>query len=100
MEVLSLVEEWAENAKDAQGRKLRKDGLCALVGVVSLPREIEDDFPQFAEDTLVWLKQKYGDRLKSVVVHDDCTGSDYLDTVLQLRPPFAWHKPDGLRGVT
>jgi len=29
-----------------------------------------------------------------------CTGTDYLDTVLQLRPPFAWHKPDGLRGVT
>jgi hypothetical protein len=29
-----------------------------------------------------------------------CTGSDYLDTVLQLRPPFSWHKPDGLRGVT
>jgi hypothetical protein len=26
-----------------------------------------------------------------------CTGSDYLDTVLQLRPPFAWHQPDGLR---
>ena len=71
MEVLPLVEEWAENAKDAQGRKLRKDGLCALVGVASLPREMEDDFPQFAEDTLIWLKQKYGDRLKSVVVHDD-----------------------------
>ena len=29
-----------------------------------------------------------------------CTGSHYLDTVLQLRRPFAWHKPDGLRGVT
>jgi hypothetical protein len=29
-----------------------------------------------------------------------CIGPDYLDTVLQLRPPFAWHKPDGLRGVT
>jgi len=29
-----------------------------------------------------------------------CTGSDCLDTVLQLRPPFAWHKPDGLRRVT
>lgn len=71
MEVLPLVEEWAENAKDAQGRKLRKDGLCALVGVASLPREMEDDFPQFAEDTLIWLKQKYGDRLKSVAVHDD-----------------------------
>jgi len=29
-----------------------------------------------------------------------CTGSNYLDTVLQLRLPFAWHRPDGLRGVT
>ncbi|WP_374476428.1 transposase family protein [Zoogloea sp.] len=29
-----------------------------------------------------------------------CTGSVCLDTVLQLRLPFAWHKPDGLRGVT
>ena len=29
-----------------------------------------------------------------------CTGSDCLDTVLQLRLPFGWHKPDGLRGVT
>jgi hypothetical protein len=28
------------------------------------------------------------------------TGSDYLDTGLQLRPPFAWHKAAGLRGVT
>lgn len=71
MEVLQMVEDWAENAKDAQGRRLRKDGLCALVGVASLPREMEDDFPQFAEDTLTWLKEKYGDRLKSVVVHDD-----------------------------
>ena len=71
MEVLPMVEEWAENAKDAQGRRLRKDGLCALVGVASLPREMEDDFQQFAEDTLAWLKEKYGDRLKSVVVHDD-----------------------------
>lgn len=71
MEVLPMVEDWADNAKDAQGRKLRKDGLCSLVGVASLPREMEDDFPQFAEDTLDWLKEKYGDRLKSVVVHDD-----------------------------
>ena len=29
-----------------------------------------------------------------------CTGSDCLDTLLQLRPPFAWHKPGGLQGVT
>jgi hypothetical protein len=69
--VLPLINEWADQAKDSQGRKLRKDGNCVLIGVVSLPREMENDFPQFAEDTLAWLKEKYGDRLKSVVVHND-----------------------------
>lgn len=71
LEVLAIAEEWAETAKDARGHKLRKDGNVALVGVASLPREMEDDFPKFAEDTLVFLKEKYGDRLKSVVIHDD-----------------------------
>ena len=28
-----------------------------------------------------------------------CTGSHCLDTVLQLRRPFAWHKPGGLHRV-
>ena len=69
--VLLIMKEWADQAKDAQGRKLRKDGHCVLIGVASLPREMEDNFPEFAEDTLVWLKEKYGDRLKSVVVHND-----------------------------
>jgi O-acetyl-ADP-ribose deacetylase len=32
--------------------------------------------------------------------HSICTGSDCLDTVLQVRPPFLWHKPGGLREVT
>ncbi|MFT7724001.1 MAG: plasmid recombination protein [Roseateles sp.] len=71
MEVLPMIEEWAEQTTDARGHKLRKDGLCVLIGVASLPREMEDSFPEFAESTLAWLKQKYGDRLKSVVVHDD-----------------------------
>ena len=71
MEVLPLAEEWADQAKDARGYKVKKDGNVALVGVASLPREMEDDFPEFAEVTLKFLKEKYGDRLKSVVVHDD-----------------------------
>ena len=71
MEVLALAEEWADQAKDARGYKMKKDGNVALVGVASLPREMEDDFPEFAEATLKFLKEKYGDRLKSVVVHDD-----------------------------
>lgn len=70
-EVLPIINEWADQATDARGHKLRKDGLCVLIGVASLPREMEDNFPQFAEDTLIYLKNKYGDRLKSVVVHDD-----------------------------
>lgn len=70
-DVLPIIDEWAENSKDAQGRKLRKDGNCVLIGVASLPREMEDNFPEFAEDTLIWLKEKYGDRLKSVVYHND-----------------------------
>lgn len=69
--VLPIMNQWADQAKDAQGRKLRKDGHCILIGVASLPRSMEDNFPEFAEDTLIWLKEKYGDRLKSVVVHDD-----------------------------
>ena len=71
MEILPMIDEWADQAQDAQGRKLRKDGHCVLVGVVSLPRSMEDQFPDFAEDTLAWLKEKYGDRLKSVVYHND-----------------------------
>lgn len=70
-DVLPIMNEWADQAKDAQGRKLRKDGNCVLIGVASLPRAMEDQFPEFAEDTLEWLKEKYGDRLKSVVVHND-----------------------------
>lgn len=71
MEVLPIAEEWAENTKDSRGYKMKSDGNVALVGVASLPREMEDDFPEFAEATLKFLKEKYGDRLKSVVVHDD-----------------------------
>lgn len=71
MEVLPLAEEWADQAKDSRGYKMKSDGNVALVGVASLPREMEDDFPEFAEVTLKFLKEKYGDRLKSVVVHDD-----------------------------
>jgi hypothetical protein len=71
MDVLPMIHEWADQAKDAQGRKLRKDGLCVLVGVASLPREMESNFDDFARDTVKWLQEKYGDRLKSVVVHND-----------------------------
>ena len=43
------------------------------------------------------LYETYKLRAKPLV---ECTGSDCLDTVLQLRPPCARRGPDGLRGVT
>src|SRR5476649_2523610 len=36
-EVESKANEWAASSTDAIGRKLRKDGLCLLAGVISAP---------------------------------------------------------------
>lgn len=63
--------EWAEQATDDKGRKLRKDGHCLLAGVISLPKEMESEWPEFSKLSLKYLKQKYGDRLKAVVGHHD-----------------------------
>lgn len=30
---------WADISKDPTGRKIRKDGICLLAGVISYPRE-------------------------------------------------------------
>ena len=62
---------WAEVSKDELGRKLRKDGLCMLAGVVSLPHERQQDWPQLRDDTVKYLQQRYGDRLKCVIEHTD-----------------------------
>lgn len=63
--------EWAEQAKDEKGRKLRKDGHCLLAGVISLPNERASEWAEFSKASLKYLKQKYGDRLKAVVGHHD-----------------------------
>lgn len=54
---------------------------------------------RIAKSARLALESKTG---KTVVSGENylCTGSDCLDTLLQLRPPFAWHRPDGLQGVT
>lgn len=70
-EAAKLAHEWADAATDAKGRKLRRDGLALLAGVVSLPAEQAEDWPRFREATVAWLKQQYGPRLRSVVEHTD-----------------------------
>lgn len=73
---LEKVEEeatkWAEQAKDAQGRNLRKDGHCLLAGVVSLPAGTPtEEWKSFKADAVKWLKNEYGERLRSVIEHKD-----------------------------
>lgn len=64
--------EWAASMTDAKGRKLRKDALCLVAGVVSMP---DDTTPQawesFRSDAVEHLKAKYGDRLQTVIEHTD-----------------------------
>lgn len=70
-EAVQLAHEWAETVRDAKGRKLRSDAHALLAGVASLPAERAADWDDFKFDTLDWLKQRYGDRLRSVVEHTD-----------------------------
>ena len=70
-EAAKQAEDWANAATDAKGRKLRRDGLALAAGVVSLPSEQAKDWPRFREATVAWLKQQYGERLRSVVEHTD-----------------------------
>ena len=69
--VENLADDWASQSKDACGRKIRKDGLIMLAGVASIPRDHEQNFEEFTAATVLYLREKYGDRLKSVVSHDD-----------------------------
>ena len=66
-----LAHDWADSSQDAKGRKLRADGLALAAGVVSLPAEQRQDWPRFREATVAWLRQQYGERLRSVVEHTD-----------------------------
>lgn len=70
-EAVKAARVWAAKATDAIGRKLRKDGLCMLCGVVSVPRNAEIDFTAFKRETIQFLMQQYGKRLLSVIEHQD-----------------------------
>lgn len=70
-EAAKLAQDWADSSQDAKGRKLRADGLALAAGVVSLPAEQAKDWPRFREATVAWLREQYGERLRSVVEHTD-----------------------------
>lgn len=70
----------AEEARDAMGRKLRKDAPVMLAGVLSYPVAVADmderartDYDAWEARSLRWLSGRYGDTLASVVRHEDET---------------------------
>lgn len=71
MEAAEMAEQWASTAVDGRGHALRADGLAMAAGVASLPAEQAEDWPRFREATVAWLREQYGERLRSVVEHTD-----------------------------
>lgn len=72
LEVLEQTcESWSASMTDAKGRKMRKDALCLVAGVVSAHAEIGDGWEAFRDESVAWLKRKYGDQLQTVVEHVD-----------------------------
>lgn len=65
-----MAEEWASSVTDAAGRKIRKDGLCLLAGVISAPSDIKN-WDKFKNESVAYLQNKYGDCLKTVIEHTD-----------------------------
>lgn len=69
-EVEAEASEWAANSVDAIGRKLRKDGLCLLGGVISAPDDMPaEDWDAMKQDAIAWLNRD--GRLVSVAEHTD-----------------------------
>lgn len=67
-----LANDYAATVKDAQGRKLRTDSPVLLAGVVSAPETMSDaDWLAFKVDAIAALRERYGERLRSVIEHTD-----------------------------
>lgn len=74
-EIEVLARNYFDNTKtvDSLGRprSLRKDANVLLAGVISLNNEINMIWDDYKESSIQWLKEKYGNRLVSVVQHLD-----------------------------
>jgi hypothetical protein len=70
VDVEARAMEWGEQARDAMGRKLRKDAPVLLAGVFSAPDSLED-WEGFKAKAVDHLRSKYGSRLLSVLEHKD-----------------------------
>lgn len=68
----SQAKAWAQQSRDASNRKIRADGLCMGVGVVSMaPDTPAQKWEAFRDHTVDWLRQEFGERLRVVLEHAD-----------------------------
>ena len=72
-----IIQARIKKAKDARGRKIRKDAQVCISSVVSFPRELEQQFPEFYKDwvqrNINYFRGQYGENLLSVIEHQDET---------------------------
>ena len=73
--ILGRVKENALQYRDPVGRKMREDAAVLLAGVASFPRDAANKDPELYKKweslTVEYLQKKYGDNLRSVVMHND-----------------------------
>lgn len=71
-ELLGTLDAWADGTKDALGRATRKDAVCLLAGVFSVPDGTPlEQWGKVKADAIAWAIDKYGDRLETVLEHTD-----------------------------
>lgn len=66
-----IAQKRAAQAKDKQGRKLRKDTPLLLAGVISIGVDSVVNFSDFVKLSIGFLRKKYGQNLMSAVLHLD-----------------------------
>ncbi len=70
-----IIQVRIKKARDARGRKIRKDAQVCISSVVSFPRELEQQFPELYENwvrrNITYFKNQYGKNLLSVIEHQD-----------------------------
>jgi hypothetical protein len=81
-EVIMIAAGRASHAKNKAGRKLRCDSPVIMVGVASWPQphavlandpEAKTRCDHWRDNAIVWLKERWGDNLMSVIEHVDET---------------------------
>jgi len=66
-----MCEDYALTVKTKNGCKLKPAALVCIAGVVSVGEPDKHKWEKVKKDSIEYLKEKYGERLKSVVEHTD-----------------------------